>query len=177
MDLQTKRLHLKETDWDDLSIIHALHCEPMIEQFNTIGIPGNPEVTRAMIAGPIEDRKKRRRSLYEWTIRKKENQEVLGIAGISLRAERFRSGQIHYNLFPEYWGNGYAYEALNRVLEFSFKTLHLHRVYAGVAVNNERSIRLLEKLGMLREGRGREVLPIHGEWIDDYRYAILASEF
>lgn len=177
MDLLTKRLILRETDWDDLSTIHSLHCEPMVEEYNTIGIPGNPEVTRAIIAGPIEDRDKSRRSLYEWTIRIKEPEQIIGLAGLSLGAERFRSAEVHYSLFPDFWGNGYAYEALNEVLNFCFKTLKLHRVYAGVAVSNDRSINLLEKLGMQREGRGREVLPIRGEWVDNYRYAILENEF
>lgn len=177
MDLQSKRLILKETDWDDLTIIHALHCEPQVEQFNTLGIPGNPEVTRAVIAGPIEDRNNRIRTLYEWTVRLEESSQVIGVAGISLGAERFRSAEIHYSLFPEFWGNGYAYEALFCIMKFSFKTLGLHRIYAGVAVENSRSIKLLEKLGMQREGRGREVLPIRGEWMDNYRYAILENEF
>lgn len=177
MDLETKRLLLMETDWDDIPVIHALHCEPMVEQFNTIGIPGNPEVTRAIMAGPIEDRANRRRRLFEWTIRRKSDQEVIGITGFSLAADRFRSAEIHYSLFPEYWGNGFAYEALKATLSFGFGDLNLHRISAGVAVYNTRSIRLLERLGMRREGRGREILPIHGEWVDNYRYAILESEF
>ncbi len=177
MDLETKRFFLKETDWDDLTVIHALHCEPLIEQYNTIGSPGNPEITRAMMAGPIEDRQNQRRTLYEWTIRQKTSGEVFGITGLSLAPERFRSAEIHFSLFPDYWGKGIAHEALKRVLSFAFKELGLHRVYAGVAVNNQRSIRLLERLGMQREGRGRAILPIGGEWVDNYRYAILEDEF
>ena len=177
MNLETKRLLLKETDWDDLPGIHALYCEPLVEQYNTIGIPGNPEVTRAIIAGPIEDRSNLRRTQYEWAIWENSSNQMIGIAGVDLRAERFRSGEIHYSFFPDYWGNGYALETLTAVLQFCFKTLNLHRVYAGVAVDNSRSINLLEKLGMQREGRGREVLPIRGEWVDNYHYAILEDEF
>ncbi|MCB0689409.1 MAG: GNAT family N-acetyltransferase [Saprospiraceae bacterium] len=177
MNLETKRLFLKETDWDDLPAIHSMLCEPEVEQYNTIGRPGNLEVTKAIIAGPIEDRYNRRRSMYEWTIRSIKEGHTMGVVGLSLGAERFRSGEIHYSLFPDCWGNGYAYEALMETLKFSFKIEKLHRVYAGVAVNNDRSIKLLEKLGMQREGRGRAVLPIQGEWVDNYRYAILEDEF
>ena len=178
MNLTSKRLFLQETDWDDLSIIHALHCEPKVEEFNTIGIPGNPEMTRAIIAGPIEDRLNRTRSKFEWTIRpKKKEAEVLGTVGLSLAAPRFRSGEIHYSIFPDYWGQGYAFEAVRAVVKFGFKKLGLHRIHAGVAVTNARSINLLEKLGMQCEGRSREILPIRGEWVDNYRYAILEDEF
>jgi RimJ/RimL family protein N-acetyltransferase len=178
MNLTSKRLLLQETDWDDLSIIHALHCESRVEEFNTIGIPGNPEMTRAIIAGPIEDRLNRTRSKFEWTIRLKKNEkEVLGTVGLSLAAPRFRGGEIHYSLFPDFWGQGYGFEGVKAVLKFGFKQLDLHRIHAGVAVTNTRSINLLEKVGMQREGRGRQILPLRGEWVDNYWYAILEDEF
>ncbi|NND33438.1 MAG: GNAT family N-acetyltransferase, partial [Saprospiraceae bacterium] len=131
MDLKSKRLVLRETDWDDLSIIHALHCEPLVEEYNTLGIPGNVEMTRAIMAKPIEDRQNRTRAKYEWTIRmRKEPDQVLGTVGLSLAAPRFRSGEIHYSLFPEYWDRGFAIEAVTAVLKFGFKKLLLHRIHA-----------------------------------------------
>ncbi|MEL7146066.1 MAG: GNAT family protein, partial [Bacteroidota bacterium] len=58
-----------------------------------------------------------------------------------------------------------------------FDQLKLHRIEAGVAVDNQRSIRVLEKAGMTREGRKRKVLPIRGDWYDNYHYAILEEDF
>jgi RimJ/RimL family protein N-acetyltransferase len=177
MNLETKRLFLRETDWSDLPVIHALFCEPQVEQFTSVGLPGKPEVTRAIISGPIEDQTNIHRTQYEWIISLKKSEHVVGLTGISLGPDRFRSAEVHYNLFPNYWGNGYAYESLNEVIRFCFYQLKLHRIWAGVAINNHRSIRLLEKLGMTREGRGREIIPAGGEWIDNYQYAILENEF
>ncbi len=177
MEIGGKNLVLKETDWDDLPVIHALHSEPLVEQFNTIGIPGDLEVTKAMISGPIEDRKNKIRTQYEWMVKDANNGTSLGIVGLALDAQRFKSGEIHYSFFPEHWGNGYAFHAVSLVLRFAFDNLKLHRVHAGVAVHNLRSIKLLERIGMQREGRGREILPIRGEWVDNYRYAILENEF
>ena len=47
---------------------------------------------------------------------------------------------------------------------------------AGVATENIQSIRVLEKSGMTREGLRRKVLPIRGEWVDNYEYAIVEDD-
>jgi len=52
----------------------------------------------------------------------------------------------------------------------------LHRIEAGVATQNLNSIKLLEKVGMTREGMYRKILPIRGEWVDNYSYAILEED-
>ena len=54
--------------------------------------------------------------------------------------------------------------------------LSLHKVEAGVACENERSIHVLEKSGMIREGLRRKILPIRGEWKDNYHYAIVEDD-
>ena len=48
----------------------------------------------------------------------------------------------------------------------------LHRIEA-VAVTNTASIRVLEKAGMVREGRHRKILPLASGWTDNYSYAVL----
>lgn len=95
---------------------------------------------------------------------------------MSLSANRFRLGEIFYNLDPKYWGKGYATETVKRVIRFGFVELRLHKVEAGVATGNTRSVRVLEKAGMTREGLRRKVLPIRGQWKDNYHYAIVEDD-
>jgi RimJ/RimL family protein N-acetyltransferase len=52
----------------------------------------------------------------------------------------------------DHWGKGHGTEAVNRVLDFGFNDLNLHRIKAGCAVENIASIKVLEKVGMIREG-------------------------
>jgi RimJ/RimL family protein N-acetyltransferase len=63
------------------------------------------------------------------------------------------------------------------VLEFGFNELLLHRIEAGVATENSASIKVLEKIRMQREGLRRKILPIRGEWKDNFHYAILDEDF
>jgi RimJ/RimL family protein N-acetyltransferase len=63
------------------------------------------------------------------------------------------------------------------VLEFSFQQLAVHRVYATVDTENAASIRVLEKLGMRREGLLVRSFRSHVEWRDHYLYAIVEDEW
>jgi len=71
---------------------------------------------------------------------------------------------------------GYATEIARNLIVVGFQKFDLHKVEAGVACENERSIRVLEKTGMTREGLRRAILPIRGEWKDGYLYAIVEGD-
>lgn len=78
---------------------------------------------------------------------------------------------------PEYWRQGLTTEALTQILYFGFTGLELHRIEAGCAVENIASIKVLKKAGMIKDGSKRKVLPIRGNWVDNYIYAILETDF
>lgn len=82
-----------------------------------------------------------------------------------------------YKLLPAHWGQGLTTEALKALISFGFDQLQLHRIEAGCAVENVASIRVLEKAGLTREGRKRQVLPIRGKWVDNYWFAILETDW
>ena len=56
------------------------------------------------------------------------------------------------------------------------RALRLHRIETGCAVGNIGSIRVLEKAGMVREGRLRQVLPLRSGWSDNFKYSILETD-
>jgi [ribosomal protein S5]-alanine N-acetyltransferase len=176
MNPETDRLLLKGLTWEDLENIHTLHCYPAVEEFNTIGIPTSVEDTRTIIRAAIEDRQLKTRKQFGWGIFLKTTEDFIGEAGMNLSANRFKMGEIHYSLVPDYWGKGYATEVVKALIRFGFENLSLHRIQAGVATENVKSIKVLEKAGMIREGRRRKVLPIRGEWKDNYHYAIIEDD-
>lgn len=89
----------------------------------------------------------------------------------------FKNAEVWHKILPEHWQQGFATEALTQLLNFGFTDLRLHRIEAGCAVENSASIKVLEKVGMTREGCKRKVLPIRGNWVDNYFYAILDTDF
>ena len=167
---------MREAEWVDLEDIFILESSPEVDEFNTLGIPDNIDVTREHLRPFITDRKGKIRKKYCWTIRLPQKDEFIGLAGMTLTADRFKMAEIWYNLMPAHWGNGYATEVAKRLIRYGFETLHLHRIEAGVATENKRSIKVLEKAGMTIEGIRRKILPIRGEWVDNYHYAILEDD-
>jgi RimJ/RimL family protein N-acetyltransferase len=176
MELKSKRLILREITLDDLEDIHQLHSIPEVDEFNTLGIPKDIEETRKLIKPAIEAQTKSPRTAYEWVIESKGNGAFLGLAGMFLSNDKYRLGEMYYKLFPDCWGKGYATEVAQKLVETGFEVFNLHKVEAGVATDNRRSIRVLEKIGMTREGLRRKVLPIRGRWADNYHYAIVEDD-
>jgi [ribosomal protein S5]-alanine N-acetyltransferase len=176
MVIESERLTLKEISWDDLEDIHRLHCFPEVDEFNTIGIPSKIGDTKKLIKPMIESRSIIPRKVYTWKIILKEHNTFIGLTGFSLSLDRFKLGEIYYKLLPDYWGKGYATETVKILIRTGFDFFKLHKIEAGVATQNIRSIHVLEKVGMTKEGLRRKILPIRGEWVDNYHYAILEDD-
>jgi len=177
MDITTNRLLLTEITWNDLEDIHQLHSIFEVDEFNTVGIPENIDETRANIKSFVEANQVSPQCKYTWALRLLDSNQFIGLAGISLSNDKFKTGMIFYKLNPEYWGNGYATEVAKKMIEVGFETFELHRIEAGFAPENIKSKRVLEKSGMVKEGVMRKILPIRGQWVDSCIYSIIEDEF
>lgn len=176
MLLNTDRLLLEEFTIDDLNFLHHINSQPEVDQYNTLGIPENIQETQLNLQRFIDAQNISPRASYNWKIRTKKSEINIGVAGMNVSNNRFKLGEIYYNFLPEFWGKGYATEIGKRLVKFGFDDLKLHKIEAGVQIENFRSIRVLEKLGMTREGLRRKILPIRGEWKDNYHYAIVEDD-
>lgn len=85
----------------------------------------------------------------------------------------FQSCFVGYKTDYRHVNKGYMTEALNRILIYAFKELHLHRVEATVMPDNLPSLRVLNKVGFTQEGYSKKYLKINGTWEDHIRLALL----
>jgi RimJ/RimL family protein N-acetyltransferase len=86
--------------------------------------------------------------------------------------------ELGWVLDPAHTGHGYATEAARALLDHCFTTLRVRRVVATCFAANETSGRLMERLGMRREGHAvAESLHRSGTWLDTLAYAVLATEW
>jgi [ribosomal protein S5]-alanine N-acetyltransferase len=82
--------------------------------------------------------------------------EAIGGIGLTLGDDVFRrSAEIGYWLGEPFCGRGIATEAVGAVTEYAFQYFDVCRLEAGVFEWNPASMRVLEKVGYLREGRAR----------------------
>ncbi|MBI4488005.1 MAG: GNAT family N-acetyltransferase [Deltaproteobacteria bacterium] len=85
----------------------------------------------------------------QWVIVRKEDNLLLGMVGI--RLDRYKV-ELGYLLAKPYWGNGYMTEAVQAIVEWALNQEGIYRVWAVCDVENLASARVLEKIGMRREG-------------------------
>lgn len=105
------------------------------------------------------------------------DQALLG--GVTLAQVRrgvTQAGTIGYWMGQAHAGRGIMTEAVVLLVRFAFGTLRLHRVEASCLPSNQRSLRLLEKVGFTREGLARRYLCINGTWSDHLLYGLLADD-
>jgi len=85
---------------------------------------------------------------FTWAIRRKDG-EVIG--GIALRPQGCKV-DFGYVLARAHWGNGFAAEALQALVDWALAQAGVYRAWAVCDVENAASARVLEKVGMTREG-------------------------
>jgi ribosomal-protein-alanine N-acetyltransferase len=161
----------------DLSDIHFLLTKPETDKFNTLGIPKTIQRTENLFTEWMCAQNEQPRTLFVFSLENRNKNQWMGLIGLNLKESKFKSAEVWFKILPENWGDGFATESLNKILTFGFIELNLHRIEAGCATENIASARVLEKVGMEREGMKRKILPIRGEWLDAYSYAMLEEDF
>jgi RimJ/RimL family protein N-acetyltransferase len=103
--------------------------------------------------------------------------KMIGEVSMNLLPKAQSKGEIGWSLHPSYQGHGYATEAAQVLLTYGFAHRKLHRITSICDTRNTASFRLMERLGMRREGHLRQSQFIKGEWQDEYIYALLHDEW
>ena len=102
---------------------------------------------------------------------------LIGEVGLALLSVVHAHCEIGYVFDPAYGGNGFATEASAVMVELAFSELGAHRVSGRLDARNDASARVLERLGMRREGHLVENEFVKGEWTDEAIYAVLKDEW
>ena len=105
------------------------------------------------------------------------HRRLIGVFTLRVQSDANRSAEFGFAFNRDYWNQGYATEAAGAVLDVAFRVLGIHCVSAGCDVRNVGSYRVMEKLGLRREGHSRKDVWQKGEWRDSYRYAVLDEEW
>ncbi len=124
MDLQTKRLRLRDLLPTDLDKIHELHSLPETDEFNTTGIPDTIETTRQLLSEWLIAQNELPRKKYVFCFVNSDN-EFIGLIGLNIGRPAYKNAEIWFKLHSKYWNQGFATEAVNGILRFSFADLKL----------------------------------------------------
>lgn len=140
-------------------------------------IYGDPEVTQFLGRGnwdqTVADTRSRLQhyanlnDIGSWAIVEKTTQQPIGSA-LLIRlpdqyGQRTREYEVGWHLGKAFWGNGYATEAAQTVIQYGFQTLDIPAIYAVTRPENQRSIQVTQRLGMKPLGRTQEYYGVETE--------------
>jgi ribosomal-protein-alanine N-acetyltransferase len=106
-----------------------------------------------------------------WIVRK--NNIMIGEVHFTCNYDRTHEWEIGYKFLKEHWGNGFASESVRAVIQYAFENFNVNRIVAFLNAENKRSAALCERVGMVKEGRLREVRLINGVYYDEYIFSVL----
>jgi RimJ/RimL family protein N-acetyltransferase len=143
--LETERLILRRFNVDDAEFILKLVNEPSFLRYIGDKKVRNVEDARQYILkGPVASYERNQFGLNLVELR--EVQTPIGMCGL-LKREELSSPDIGFAFLPEFWNQGFALEAATAVLQDARERLRLERILAITSLDNDASIKLLQRLG------------------------------
>jgi RimJ/RimL family protein N-acetyltransferase len=176
VQLESERLLLREFSLSDWPAVNAYTSDPRVVQYMSFG-PTTEEQTREHLSQCLATAAEQPRRIYELAVILRAENRLIGTVTLALHPYERRHASFSYLLHPEYWGHGYATEAMRTLIGYGFNVLQLHRLEDTCDTRNQASARVMEKLGMRREGHLRETIWKDRQWYDEYIYAILVHEW
>ncbi|MBI5175584.1 MAG: GNAT family N-acetyltransferase [Candidatus Obscuribacter sp.] len=145
--LETERVVLRRWRKSDFKPFARMNQDPMVMEFFPRRL--DADETRAMIRRIESGFEEHGFGLY--AVELKENNAFIGFVGLSVpkfSAHFTPCVEIGWRLASEYWGRGLATEAAREVMRAAFHDFGLEEIVSMTAVPNQRSRRVMEKLGM-----------------------------
>lgn len=177
--LATERLVLRELRQTDAADVLVFRGDPVVQRYDDPPIHTLQEAAEfieEMLQACAAEQQQ------TWAVTFTGSNTVIGL--VSLQYPNHTGNRYHhraevgYGLARALWGQGLGSEAVRAVVHYGFAQLGLNRIYAGTIADNHESVRLLEKLGFVREGTQRQhSLEDDGVFHDSANYGLLRSEW
>lgn len=173
--LETERLILRKMKRSDAEDMFEYSKDPEVTKY-LLWMPHPSVHYTARYLNYLQDRYAVGK-FYDWAVVDKATGKMIGTCGFTCFHEEHNSAECGYVLNPGYWGRGIAAEALGAVMKFGFMTIGLHRIECRYMQGNDRSRRVMEKVGMTYEGMMRDAILVGNEYKTVGVCSILASEY
>jgi RimJ/RimL family protein N-acetyltransferase len=151
--IESERLRMRRWRPEDLAPMAALNDDPRVMEFFPARL-SLAETERAIAGFEAEQEA---RGFGTWACDRKDTGEFIGFIGLSVppyETPFTPCVEVRWRLAHAHWGQGFAPEGARRALDFGFWEIQLPEIVSFTAKINERSIRVMEKIGMKRDLAG-----------------------
>lgn len=168
--LETERLYLRPVTIEDAEDMYEYTSDPETVKY-MFEVHHNLDDTKREILNYFV-----KEPIGKWGVVLKKTGKFIGNAEMHIDTHNL-SAEIGYAIGRKFWGNGYAPEAATQILELGFAEMGLKRIYALYCVDNKKSGRVLEKIGMQKEGVLRNHSQLEGKTVNDGLYAMTDEDW
>lgn len=143
---ETSRLRIRHLLAADAAFICQLLNEPsFIENIADKGVRTELDALHYMAEGPVKSYQQHGYGMF--LVESNASRQPLGLCGLLFR-DFLQETDIGFAFLPQYWGQGYAYEAAAAVMHFGYSKLNLKRIVGLTSAGNITSVKLLNRLGL-----------------------------
>ena len=178
-EFNTSRLKLVRLTEDDTKDIFTLFSNDKVIEYYDLG--ALTQTSQALSLINFFNSRYIDNTGVRWGIRLKESNRLMGTCGFNTWSPKMKSADIGYDLHPDFWGYGFASEAITEILNAAFTGLlpcgKLNRIQADTIPGNDASESLLRKLGFKEEGLRRESGYWKGMFHDLKCFGLLEYEY
>jgi len=152
-NIETARLLLRGLQKGDEEFLVMLDTDPVVMRYNEGGPISHRQATH-FARMQVEMADSIWKTTGKWLVELKGTPTRIGWVNVSgFDLEDLASLSVSYQFAPSFWGHGYAFEAIAAVVDDCFERLDEPHIVAQVRWDNERSVRVLRKLGFRPRGR------------------------
>ena len=169
--LNTDRLELRPFGFTDVDDYFGYASDPGMSEYVITPEPFTRRRAEEDVAGSIVNIGRRTPAFVVVL-----DARVIGDVWLDLNRETM-VGELGFTIVKDHWGKGFAAEASSAVIDWGFKAERLAKISARSDPRNKRALRVLEKLGMTREGVLRSQGIRRGNRVDSAVYGILREEW
>ncbi len=154
--IETKRLVLKRLTPKNAEALYKIASDPRVSKYLLWDPHPSFSYTKSYLKNLLKLYKNH--TYFEWGVFLKENNVLIGTCGFTAFNFLSKSAEIGYSYGYQYWGRGYATEALSAVIKYGFEELKLNHINACFALDNTASGAVLDKCGMQYIGEGEHMI-------------------
>lgn len=149
-ELETKHFLLREVKEKDCKDIYDIYSIEEAVRYQQIEPMQSMEQAQKAVNYFLNAYKNKK--FVRWCIADKSSDKVVGLITLHDFDNWNSRAEIGYMLNKKYWGQGIGSEAGQKVIEYAFEVIELHRIEALIHPDNIASIKLSKKLGFKEEG-------------------------
>lgn len=175
---QTTRLHLSAITEQDFDSIRALFSDLKVMEFYDMEAVKNEQEAKKMFNFLVGMHKSG--NGIRWALREADKGKLIGTCGFNSWNAFDHSAIIGYDLFPDYWGKGYASEVVQQMVELAFTgqlPVTVNRIEAFIMPANKGSEGVARKNGFIFEGCLRQKGYWAGVYHDMNVFSLLKEDY